>query len=40
MQGRRSSATRWSPAMDLSHKVILYLEDISVSSDGFKALNQ
>ena len=27
-------------ALDLSHKVILYLEDISVSFDGFKALNQ
>jgi len=26
--------------LDLSHKVILYLEDISVSFDGFKALNQ
>jgi urea transport system ATP-binding protein len=26
-------------ALDLSHKVILYLEDISVSFDGFKALN-
>ncbi|TVT78453.1 MAG: urea ABC transporter ATP-binding protein UrtD [Denitromonas halophila] len=25
--------------LDLSHKVILYLEDISVSFDGFKALN-
>jgi urea transport system ATP-binding protein len=25
--------------VDLSHKVILYLEDISVSFDGFKALN-
>ena len=25
--------------IDLSHKVILYLEDISVSFDGFKALN-
>ena len=27
------------PGIDLSHKVILYLEDISVSFDGFKALN-
>jgi len=26
--------------VDLSHKVILYLEDISVSFDGFKALNK
>ena len=25
--------------VDISHKVILYLEDISVSFDGFKALN-
>ena len=27
------------PGIDISHKVILYLEDISVSFDGFKALN-
>ena len=27
------------PGVDTSHKVILYLEDISVSFDGFKALN-
>ena len=27
-------------ALDLSHNVILYLEDISVSFDGFKALNK
>ncbi len=27
------------PGVDLSHKVILYLEGISVSFDGFKALN-
>ena len=27
------------PGVDLSHKVILYLEDITVSFDGFKALN-
>ena len=27
------------PGLDISHKVILYLEDISVSFDGFKALN-
>ncbi len=26
--------------IDISHRVILYLEDISVSFDGFKALNQ
>ena len=28
-----------SGEVDLSHRVILYLEDISVSFDGFKALN-
>ena len=28
------------PGLDISHKVILYLEDISVSFDGFKALNK
>ena len=28
------------PRVDISHKVILYLEDISVSFDGFKALNK
>ncbi len=33
--GRRSSA----PRVDLSHNIILYLEDISVSFDGFRALN-
>jgi urea transport system ATP-binding protein len=27
------------PGLDVSHKVVLYLEDISVSFDGFKALN-
>jgi urea transport system ATP-binding protein len=27
------------PGVDTSHKVILYLEEISVSFDGFKALN-
>ncbi|MBU1222834.1 MAG: urea ABC transporter ATP-binding protein UrtD [Gammaproteobacteria bacterium] len=27
------------PGVDISHKVILYLEEISVSFDGFKALN-
>ncbi|MDF1781196.1 MAG: urea ABC transporter ATP-binding protein UrtD [Alcanivoracaceae bacterium] len=27
------------PKVDISHNVILYLEDISVSFDGFKALN-
>ena len=34
-RGRRSRA----PKLDLSHNIILYLEDISVSFDGFKALN-
>jgi len=28
-----------TPKLDLSHNVILYLEDISVSFDGFKAIN-
>ncbi len=28
------------PGLDTSHNVILYLEDISVSFDGFKALNK
>jgi urea transport system ATP-binding protein len=28
------------PGLDTSHKVILYLDDISVSFDGFKALNK
>ncbi len=27
------------PGVDVSHKTILYLEDVSVSFDGFKALN-
>ncbi|HNC68360.1 MAG TPA: ABC transporter ATP-binding protein, partial [Thauera aminoaromatica] len=26
--------------LDLSHKVILYLDDITVSFDGFRALNK
>jgi len=30
---------RPAPKLDLSHNVILYLEDISVSFDGFKAIN-
>ncbi|SHH13107.1 urea transport system ATP-binding protein [Hydrocarboniphaga daqingensis] len=34
-QNRRSAA----PRLDLSHNIILYLEGISVSFDGFKALN-
>ena len=29
-----------APKLDLSHNVILYLEDISVSFDGFKAINK
>jgi urea transport system ATP-binding protein len=28
-----------TPGLDVSHKTILYLEEISVSFDGFKALN-
>jgi urea transport system ATP-binding protein len=28
------------PGVDTSHRVILYLEDVSVSFDGFKALNR
>jgi urea transport system ATP-binding protein len=28
------------PGIDISHKVILYLDDITVSFDGFKALNK
>jgi len=28
------------PGVDISHKAILYLEDITVSFDGFRALNQ
>jgi urea transport system ATP-binding protein len=28
-----------APGLDVSHKTILYLEEISVSFDGFKALN-
>jgi urea transport system ATP-binding protein len=31
--------TRRGDELDLSHGVVLYLEDISVSFDGFKALN-
>ena len=30
---------RKEPALDLSHNIILYLEGISVSFDGFKAIN-
>ncbi|MHB1216330.1 MAG: urea ABC transporter ATP-binding protein UrtD [Thiobacillus sp.] len=43
MQGREDGAQVvghvLKPGVDLSHKVILYLEAISVSFDGFKALN-
>jgi urea transport system ATP-binding protein len=31
---------RGGPAPDVSHKTILYLEDITVSFDGFRALNE
>ena len=35
-----SMTTRLNPGgLDTSHGVILYLEDITVSFDGFKALN-
>ncbi|MBT0961760.1 urea ABC transporter ATP-binding protein UrtD [Denitromonas sp. IR12] len=38
--GRASDSRVLRPGeLDLTHKVILYLEDISVSFDGFKALN-
>jgi len=47
-QGFQSPGHRGDPShhvvvqgeLDLSHNVILYLEDISVSFDGFKALNK
>ena len=40
-KGRPPTVTFSGPArLDLSHKVILYLDDISVSFDGFKALNK
>ena len=29
-----------TPGVDVTHKTILYLEDVSVSFDGFKALNK
>ncbi len=39
-EGEATTSRRLQPGeLDLSHKVILYLEDISVSFDGFKALN-
>ena len=31
---------RQEPKLDLSHNIILYLEDLSVSFDGFKAINK
>ncbi len=31
---------RQPPAVDTSHRMILYIEDLSVSFDGFKALNK
>ncbi len=39
MGGTSIGHVKQSDAVDLSHKVILYLESISVSFDGFKALN-
>jgi urea transport system ATP-binding protein len=38
--GAAAGARVLTPGVDVSHKTILYLEDISVSFDGFKALNQ
>src|SRR5437764_72549 len=35
-----SSARVVQPGVDISHKGILYLDDISVSFDGFRALNE
>ena len=35
-----SSSHLRPPGLDTSHKVVLYLDHISVSFDGFKALNQ
>jgi urea transport system ATP-binding protein len=37
---RRAKRKRSGPAPDVSHKTILYLEDITVSFDGFRALNE
>jgi len=47
MKRLKSNFTRWrstnkearGPAPDISHNTILYLEDITVSFDGFRALN-
>lgn len=30
----------FTPKLDVSHEVLLYIEDLSVSFDGFKALNE
>ena len=38
--GAAAGARVLTPGLDVSHKTILYLEDISVSFDGFKALNK
>ena len=38
-EGSASTGHLLRAGLDTSHKVILYLEDISVSFDGFKALN-
>jgi urea transport system ATP-binding protein len=38
--GAGASGRVLTPGVDVSHKVILYLNDISVSFDGFKALNR
>jgi urea transport system ATP-binding protein len=37
--GAAAGARVLTPGLDVSHRTILYLEDISVSFDGFKALN-
>ena len=40
LTGRSHSATPpGSPVPDASHGIVLYLEDITVSFDGFRALN-
>ena len=40
--GREAAHGRWHEpgTLDLTHGRILYLEDVSVSFDGFKAINQ
>ncbi len=40
LAGLRPAQRQRSRPLDTSHDVILYLEDITVSFDGFKALNQ